>query len=379
MRLRDLSIVMDEIRFAEIGNFNPGTSVFEILNTSLNTDGRGDFQFKKEQLERMALNFNSGELGQEIPLNINHDPEKRAIAWVKPESMYVAESKNIPGEYSLYAQLHRFTTNGEKEIGEGVFRYFSIEYRRKFDKFIDGVKKTIKDVLVGLAVTNSPAIKGMSPTFSEEKDISISPKQMDLKTIIATFSAKEKLTKENKEIFSELISSFSEEEKEEVKTGIEEVENKPEPEQEKEPEGQDMSHKDPGAESFKEKFPEQFAEMQKMREEIAKKEGEIKVQKFSGMFEKDFMISNERKSGLLGKVKDGFVSFCSSLQEDQVKEFREILSNFSSIDSGEYGTSEGGQITEEEKQKRIHEYSLQLQKEGKDRVTSIAEAVEKFS
>lgn len=151
------------------GSFDPN-KLFEIVTSAKQTDPRyNDFRFSKEQLEEMAYNFNNDLLGREIAVDLNHDEEGIALAWIKPDSMVVKESSRLKGEYSLYAQLYRFTPKGEELLSTGAVRYFSIELKHKMDRFINNMKRKINNVIVGLALTNRPVVKDMAPTFSEDK------------------------------------------------------------------------------------------------------------------------------------------------------------------------------------------------------------------
>jgi len=144
---------------------------YELITTAKQTDHRyGDFQYSKEQLETMAKNFNDNVVGTEIPVDLNHDPEHIAYAWIKPWSMVVKESTQLKGEYSLYAQLYRFTPEGEDMIKTWKLRYFSLQIQHEFSKFVDNVKKVYKLVIRAMALTNMPVIKDMAPTLSEEKN-----------------------------------------------------------------------------------------------------------------------------------------------------------------------------------------------------------------
>lgn len=87
---------------------------YELITTAKQTDHRyGDFAYSKAELETMATNFNENIVGTEIPVDLNHDPEHIAYAWIKPGSMEVKKSTNLEGHYSLYAQLYKFTPEGK--------------------------------------------------------------------------------------------------------------------------------------------------------------------------------------------------------------------------------------------------------------------------
>lgn len=115
----------------------------------------------------MAKNFNENIVGTEIPVDLNHDPEHIAYAWIKPGSMKVKESSNLDGHYSLYAQLYKFTPEGKDMVSTGKVRYFSLQIQNVFTKFVDKTKKTFNLVIRALALTNMPVIKDMAPTLSE--------------------------------------------------------------------------------------------------------------------------------------------------------------------------------------------------------------------
>jgi len=164
---------------------------FELLTTAKQTDSRyWNFEFSKEDLQEMATNFNSNIVGTEIPVDLNHDPEHIAYAWITPRSMEVKESTKIEGQFSLFANLYKFTPEGEDMVKTGKIRYFSLQIQHKFEKFVDKAKKTFNNVIRALALTNMPVIKDMAPILSEkenksgENNLSDNPKEnMDAKEL----------------------------------------------------------------------------------------------------------------------------------------------------------------------------------------------------
>lgn len=156
---------------------------YELITTAKQTDHRyGDFEYSKEDLELMAKNFNDNIVGTEIPVDLNHDPEHIAYAWIKPGSMTVKESSQLAGHYSLYGQLYKMTPKGKELITTGAVRYFSLQIQTQFAKFVDKVKKTYKLVIRAMALTNMPVIKDMAPTLSENDKSPLFPNhsQMEL-------------------------------------------------------------------------------------------------------------------------------------------------------------------------------------------------------
>lgn len=144
---------------------------FELITTAKQTDSRyWNFEFSKEDLLEMATNFNNNVVGTEIPVDLNHDPEHIAYAWIVPGSMNVKESTQLTWQFSLFAKLHKFTPEWADMVKTGKVRYFSLQIQHKFEKFVDSTKKVFKNVIRALALTNMPVIKDMSPTFSENKN-----------------------------------------------------------------------------------------------------------------------------------------------------------------------------------------------------------------
>jgi len=142
---------------------------FELLTTAKQTDSRyWNFEFSKEDLLEMATNFNSDIVGTEIPVDLNHDPEHIAYAWISPGSMEVKESTRMDWQFSLFANLYKFTPEGEDMVKTGKIRYFSLQIQHKFEKFVDESKKIFNNVIRALALTNMPVIKDMAPILSEK-------------------------------------------------------------------------------------------------------------------------------------------------------------------------------------------------------------------
>jgi hypothetical protein len=85
-------VIMDAIEcvgvYSECVEFSESiedSKEYELITTAKQTDSRyGDFSYSKSDLETMAKNFNDDIVGTEIPVDLNHDPEHIAYAWIKP-------------------------------------------------------------------------------------------------------------------------------------------------------------------------------------------------------------------------------------------------------------------------------------------------------
>lgn len=154
----------------------------------------------------MAKNFNDDVVGTEIPVDLNHDPEHIALAWIKPGSMVVRESTKLKGQYSLYAQLYRFTPDGKEKIETGALRYFSLQIQHQMSKFVDNAKKVYKLVIRALALTNMPVIKDMAPTLSEKNKPAIFPNhslEMETKELELKLAEKDTALAEKETLLSQ--------------------------------------------------------------------------------------------------------------------------------------------------------------------------------
>lgn len=81
-RWGDYSELISEITLSDDFSEN---KEYELITTAKQTDHRyGDFEYTKSDLETMAKNFNENIVGTEIPVDLNHDPEHIAYAWIKP-------------------------------------------------------------------------------------------------------------------------------------------------------------------------------------------------------------------------------------------------------------------------------------------------------
>ena len=364
--------IITEIHLGE--KFDPNAD-FEILTTAKQTDSRyGDFKYTREDLELMANNFNEDIVGTEIAVDLNHDREGIALAWIKPKTMSVRPSTKLKGEFSLFAKLYKFTPDGEKMVATGAIRYFSVELQFVMKKIVDGVKKTFKNVIRGLALTNRPVIKDMSPTFSENN--SHNPLNMDeLKKLFSSLTGKDSVSKVEFSEFTKLADDAVEadaDNKEEVDAMKDDLE--PKVEEEKEPteeekaaaEKADADKKaeeekaaeEKAAEEAKEE-PKELAEakadkmfsvdevkailkepMQKMNEALV----ELRGSRLSEQVE-SLMLSEDSKVGFKAGAKEGVLEFIKKLSDELAKEYLALHKGIiGAVDLSEIGSPESGAV-----------------------------------
>lgn len=163
------------LQFALAENFTPaiaaddGLAWLEAMPARVyHTPMYGEVPMPVDKLQRMVDGFKAGVRGQEIATNFDHGEDKakgnQASGWFK--DFKVAPSAADPTQMSLYAAVE-FTEDAKKEIKDGKWKYFSLEWD---DAWLDNAGNTHKDVIIGGAVTNRPVAKNMATlpiNFSE--------------------------------------------------------------------------------------------------------------------------------------------------------------------------------------------------------------------
>ncbi len=141
----------------------PQTQWYEVARAGQLYDWRyGLFDLTRTMFEKMVENFDAGLPGTKLPLDDNHEPSHKAMAWVAGLRLGVAED----GTDILEAQFEDWTEDGAKCLEQGEFRYFSVDYGPlELPDGMGSVKK-IPCVLFAVAFTNMPAVRDLAGTFS---------------------------------------------------------------------------------------------------------------------------------------------------------------------------------------------------------------------
>jgi len=355
LKLKDYTI-LNEISLAEGFKEN---AEYELISTAKQTDPRyGEFSFTQKQLQEMADNFNEDIVGTDIPVDLNHDPDHVALAWLSKGSMRVGESKKLKGEYSLFAQLDRFTPKGKELVTTGAVRYFSLQIQSKFQKVIDGAKQTFSNVVRSLALTNQPVIKDLAPTFSEN-NLLLNSNIMELEKFLKladNFLAEEKVSLAQITTLKTLAEDFEGDDKEKADEKVAEAEEKAEePKEEEKPE-----EKPEGEETPEEKAEKELAEKlgdkkkftlsevmdvvktslkpvsQKLNEVISEQREKVLTENVNSL-----SLSENSKVGFKADAKTNVLAFVKTLSDVQATEYFKLHKNIiASVDLNEYGLAE---------------------------------------
>lgn len=341
---------------------------YELISTAKQTDPRyGEFNFSKEQLEEMATHFNEDIVGTDIPVDENHDPNHKALAWMKKGSARVAPSKKLKGQYSLYAKLERYTPKGMEYMKTGAYRYFSLQIQNKFEKVVEGTKKVFSNVIRSLALTNQPVIKDLAPTFSEAQ-LKLNNNVMNITQFLElaqNFLKEEKVSQSQLVTLKTLSEGFEGDDKTKADEKVKEAEEKAEPAEGKEggegdegKEGAADPAEKAGEEAAKElseklKGKESFnlSEVQDIMKTavaaalkpVARQLNEVMVgQREKNLSEQvnTLSLSDTQQVGFKPEAKGKVLDFVKTLSDVQAAKYFEIHKDIiTSVDLNEYGNA----------------------------------------
>ena len=323
---------IDEVELLADSN----NSKIEILRTG-KIDGR-NLNITKPMLEDFVKHFNDNAYGTDIQVNLSHEREKEAGGWIKRLSI-----KDL-GKISILLADVEWTPLGVEKIKSKQFRFTSSELSFSHTHF--ETKKTVKNVLIGVALTNIPAVKGMKAvTLSESAHSYISNHtNMDkLKQLHAFLTECESITsaqfKKFSEAADEAAKDASKEEVAEAEGMKKEVEAKVE---------------EPKVDAPAEVTPEVKAELSEKNDVIAKLSEKLEATAKESKANKDKVelmeLNEEVKDNLClseGELSSGFTpdkstiskisQFMLDLSPEKRTEFKEILALYQTVDLSERG------------------------------------------
>lgn len=201
---------------------------FEVAKCGTYYDWRyGNFEITAQLLAELKANFDADVLALKVALDCNHEPEDGAMAWIA--------ELDVQGN-SLMARFGEWTPEGEQAVRDGKYRYFSIEFSPLELPADDGVR-VIDNVLKGIALTNRPVLKGMEGTFAEKaapndsnqpaKAVNHNQTMKNMVTkLCEALMKRPKVGKGDVETVKLMLADLTDDEKNEVKPQVEQVEAK---------------------------------------------------------------------------------------------------------------------------------------------------------
>jgi chemotaxis protein histidine kinase CheA len=310
---------------------NETTSDVEVLRTGMLQDR--EWKIEMPMLKDYVKNFEDNVYGTEIQVNKEHLRGSEAMGWVN--NLFIKGRK-------LIATVE-WTELGTEAIQKKIFKFVSAELAVEYPHHKTGEK--CKNVFIGMALTNTPALKNQTPlALSEELNNLFSKKNNMFEKFLSLLKDKKIVSKEEKILLKEYLEELPEEEKTpEVEKDVAEVEAKPEEEakaeekteeekKEEEKKAEELKEKAKKAETLEEKLNVSNKELAELREKIERKE-------LSEEVGNTFVLSADHTTGIAQDKAESVVNFMLSLSTEQKNDFKEIMSAVKTVDLSEVGST----------------------------------------
>ncbi len=341
------------IGYHDIINLSGGQakSTIEVLKVGMIRD-RG-MKITSDQLDQFIQNFQDNVYGTPIQVNLGHDRDGEAAGWVT--------ELRRDGD-TLLAEVE-WTPLGVNKITSKQYQFTSSELALSYPDAATGEKK--KNVFIGVALTNVPAVKGMSPvSLSENLQLYLNSQNMKL-TPEQIAELSENMSKDHKALMAKATLTKSDmaeftknhgdndghgslKEKLEEKYAEQKGGKKSKPaEDDGEDDDDDEDEKDESEKVKKNSERQnnvQLSEIVKLRQRIVRAEEKnaelaekIERQNLSEQVETDLMLSDERGIGFKSDAKESIIDFMSELSASQQEAFMDLMSKVIAVDLSEHG------------------------------------------
>lgn len=292
-----------------------------------------DRQWKitKSMLKQYVENYKADVYGTEVQVNLEHNRGSEAAGWVK--DIFVRGK-------SLVATVD-WTELGAEKIKKKLFKFVSAELAMEYPHHETG--ELTQNVFIGLALTNTPALKGqVALQLSEIQEFN---QNCDMfKKHLEFLKSKAVVSLEEKDHMRVLLEELPEAEKEAVQSDVAEVEAKPEEAVETEEQKAEREKKEAEAAAAAQKAADDAQALAQKEQEIATLNEKLKSQEKTALLTaiesnvSVFMLSDTNKTGFVqAKSKEKLVNFLSSLNDEQRAEAMSLLAEVLSVELGEKG------------------------------------------
>lgn len=346
------------------------TSRIEVLKIGKVHDR--DLQITGEMLDDFVKNFNDGTVGTDIQVNLRHDRGGEAAGWIR--GLERVGNK-------LFAEVE-WTPLGMEKIKSKQYRFTSSELAGSFPHHKTG--EPVKNVLIGVALTNIPAVKGLkavSLSESAQEYLTNHNTMEKFKKLLATLQAQDVVTLSDFNLLTKLADEAveaGEVEAEEAKASVEEVEAKVEGkgEEEAEEEEEESQDEELSEEEIKSMELSELAQTvialnaktARLQKKVNLQEAAVSLSRLSNEVRDELCLSEElgrstgfrTDKGTVGRV----AKFMLNLSQNQRAEFKEILALHQTVELGEYGTSAGTRSVngESEDSQKLDEANVEAEK-----------------
>lgn len=363
--------ILNEIQPFEVSD--KVTTNVEVLRVGTIFDR--NLKITPKMLEEFVLNYNDDVVGQQISVNKDHS-QGEACGWIS--GLFVEGN-------SLMATVE-WNKLGQDLIKDDLYKYVSCEFYDKYPRSTDG--KVMKNVFVGLALTNTPAMKNQSPLMlSEIKQYNLTNKVM-FEKLLKELLAKDTVLEADYSLAESLMEELDEQEALSYKEDMEALKTKVE---ESRQSLEEMEKQSMAEQAEKQELAEKVQLLEKEAEEkkaLAEKvqllEQEKRTEELTKLSSK-VVLGQHKQVGVPAAKKDEVVAFMETLSEEQIETFVALMDSLESFQAGEVGakvkaTDKSGaknELSEEEVDKEIADINAKAEKlskeTGRDKAEIIAE------
>jgi len=337
-----------------------------------------------EMLSDYVKNFKDNVYGTEIQVNCEHMRGSEAAGWVK--DLYIDGDK-------LMCTVE-WTEMGVEKITKKLFKFVSAELAYKYPHHQTG--SLVSNVFIGLALTNTPALKGQDALSLNEQLIKLLNDVTMFKKFLQSLKERAIVSKEDKDLMKTLLEELPADEQEAVKSEVAEVDAKPEVAEKTAEEikaeedakvAADKAVADAAAAAGDQKTPEETLkekdiQMQSLQEKLNASENEktllaekLRIATLTEESKTKFLISKDRKVGVQEADLQAVTNFVATLSEEQSKAFNEVFNKIRAVDMTTLGEGGGdANETEEQKLEKADKEAEELsQKSGRTKADCLAE------
>ena len=343
---------------------NGSTSDVEVLRTGVLQDR--DWKIEMSMLRDYVKNYEDNIYGTEIQVNKEHRRGSEAMGWVK--NLFIKGRK-------LMATVE-WTELGQEAISKKIFKFVSAELAMEYPHHKSG--DLFKNVFIGLALTNTPALKAQTPlALSEELNNLFSEHNKEkhmFEKYLASLKARAIVSLEDKELLKQMLEELPKDEKtEEVEAGVAKVDAKPEEpvveeKTEEEKAADAKAEEEKAATEKKAGEAETLAEqLGKSNEKIASLSQKIERGELGEVVSETMVLSETNLTGVVVEKKESIVNFMLTLSDEQKNNFKEIMSAVKSVDLSEIGSTKTGKEVEgEDMEEKVVNRTNELMAEDKE-------------
>lgn len=359
------------VHYHDVINFdsNSQSSTIEIIRVG-KVYGRG-LTVTESMLDDFISNFENKVYRTDLQVNLRHDREGEAAGWIK--SLYKQDGV-------LFAVVE-WTPLGVEKISSKQFRYTSSELAPTYLDPVTG--KDIKNVLIGVALTNIPQIKDMAPvSLSEllcsENYLSFYENNMKEKAkgMYADLMKKDKVTKAELAQFAAACkdAGMPDSEMAEMQAKLK-------------AKCSELSEEEAKEEKQEEKLSEQVVSLAEFNKFKALAEKQVKLNQelqerldtkdLCEQISKTFTLSEKRSVGFVNDeaTVSKVAKFMLSLSTEQRNEFSQLLNEIKSVDLGVRGSSNAVNVNDNKENKLLAEANERAQKRASETGMSLSDCL----